>query len=67
MAKAVGAKDQVSGEQMFKSLGNIGRLVFNNIGVSKHGRKNLSYAMYTGANVKQALSETENRVRENRT
>ncbi len=59
MAKAVGAKDQVSGEQMFKSLGNIGRLVFNNIGVSKHGRKNLSYAMYTGANVKQALSETE--------
>lgn len=59
IAAAVGAKDQVSGENMFRSLGNIGRLVFNNLGVTKHGRRNLSFAMYTGADVKQALSETE--------
>ena len=59
LAKAVGATSQLSGEQMFRSMGRIGRLVFNNVGVSKHGRKNLSYAMYTGADVKRALSETE--------
>ena len=59
IATAVGAKDQVAGENMFRSLGNIGRLVFNNLGVTKHGRRNLSFAMYTGADVKQALSETE--------
>ncbi|MBU1557649.1 DEAD/DEAH box helicase family protein, partial [Patescibacteria group bacterium] len=59
IAKAVGAKKQINGEDMFRSLGGIGRLVFNNLGVTKHGRKNLSFAMYTGADVKQALSETE--------
>lgn len=59
MARAVGANEQISGEIIFKSLGNIGRLVFNNLGVTKPGRRNLSYAMYTGADVKTALSETE--------
>lgn len=59
LAKAVGATDQLFGEEMFRSLGGIGRLVFNNLGVTKHGRRNLSFAMYTGADVKQALSETE--------
>ncbi len=59
LAKSVGATRQIVGEDMFKSLGNIGRLVFNNLGVTKHGRRNLSFAMYTGADVKQALSETE--------
>ena len=59
LAKAVGAGEQINGESMFRSLGNIGRLVFNNLGVTKHGRRNLSFAMYTGADVKQALSETE--------
>ncbi|WP_367389060.1 DEAD/DEAH box helicase [Lewinella sp. LCG006] len=59
LAKAVGATKQIVGEDMFRSLGHIGRLVFNNIGVTKHGRRNLSFAMYTGADVKQALSETE--------
>lgn len=59
LAKAVGATEQINGEVMFRSLGNIGRLVFNNLGVTKHGRRNLSFAMYTGADVKQALSETE--------
>lgn len=59
LAKAVGATEQLTGEEMFRSLGKIGRLVFNNLGVTKHGRRNLSFAMYTGADVKQALSETE--------
>lgn len=61
MAKAVGATRQIAGEQMFRALGRIGRLVFNNLGVTKHGRRNLSYAMYTGANVREALSEAEKR------
>ena len=59
LAKACGAVKQIEGEVIFRSLGNIGRLVFNNLGVTKHGRKNLSFAMYTGADVKQALSESE--------
>ena len=59
LASAVGAKGQLSGEQIFRSLGRLGRLVFNNLGVTKHGRRNLSYAMYTGADVRQALSLSE--------
>lgn len=59
LARAVGAKTQLSGEQIFRSLGHIGRLVFNNLGVTKHGRRNLSYAMYTGANVREALGLSE--------
>lgn len=59
IAKAIGATTQITGEDVFRSLGRIGRLVFNNLGVSKHGRRNLSYAMYTGADVRQALSLSE--------
>jgi len=59
LAQAVGATEQVSGEQVFRALGRIGRLTFNGLGVSKHGRKNLSYAMYTGADVRNALSLAE--------
>ena len=59
LAIAVGGKINLEGENIFRSLGSIGRLVFNNLGVTKHGRKNLSFAMYTGADVRQALSETE--------
>ena len=59
LANAVGAGDQITGETMFRSLGNIGRLVFNNLGVTKHGRRNLSFAMYTGADIKDALGQTE--------
>ena len=59
LAQAVGAKDQIIGENIFRCLGEIGRLIFQNLGVSKHGRRNLSYAMYTGADVRTALSLTE--------
>lgn len=59
LARAVGATEQLKGEPVFRSLGGIGRLVFTNLGVSKHGRKNLSFAMYTGQNVREALGITE--------
>jgi hypothetical protein len=49
----------ISGEQMFRVLGRINRLVFQSVGVKKHGRRNLSYAMYTGEDVAQALGLAE--------
>lgn len=59
LAKAVGSKDLIFGDTIFRSLGKISRLIFQNVGVRKHGRRNLSFAMYTGADVAQALSITE--------
>jgi superfamily II DNA or RNA helicase len=60
LAQAVGGEVQLlSGDQMFRSLGHIKRLVFQNVGVKKHGRRNLRYAMYTGADVAEALSLSE--------
>jgi hypothetical protein len=61
LARAVGGDDVqlIRGDTIFRTLGNIRRLVFQNIGVSKVGRRNLRYAMYTGADVKQALSVAE--------
>lgn len=59
LAKAVGGEIRIQGEVIFRSLGGINRLIFANIGVRKHGRRNMSFAMYTGADVKQALSATE--------
>lgn len=49
----------IKGEQMFRSLGHINRLMLQNIGVKKHGRRNLSFAMYTGGDVDEALGLTE--------
>jgi superfamily II DNA or RNA helicase len=59
LASAVGAANNISGEIIFKSLGKINRLIFQNIGVRKLGRRNLSFAMYTGSDVVNALSLTE--------
>lgn len=59
LAKAVGAGTNIYGDIIFRSLGRINRLIFQNIGVKKHGRRNLSYALYTGTDVAQALSLTE--------
>lgn len=59
LAKAVGADSRIQGETIFRSLGGINRLIFSNIGVRKHGRRNMSFAMHTGADVKQALTVTE--------
>jgi superfamily II DNA or RNA helicase len=59
LAKAVGAEELVRGDVIFRTLGKINRLVFQNVGVKKHGRRNLRYAMYTGADVADALSISE--------
>lgn len=54
-----GAAALVFGDQVFRTLGRIARLKFQNIGVKKHGRRNLRYAMYTGADVAEALSVSQ--------
>lgn len=59
LAKATGATELISGDRIFRVLGKINRLVFQNVGVRKHGRRNLSYALYTGADVAEALSVSE--------
>lgn len=59
LAQAVGAAKLINGDTIFRSLGRISRLQFQNVGVRKHGRRNLSYAMYTGADVAAALGLTE--------
>ncbi|HAU4896999.1 TPA: DEAD/DEAH box helicase [Aeromonas hydrophila] len=60
LAEAVaGEAVLIKGEQMFRSLGHINRLMLQNIGVKKHGRRNLSFAMYTGGDVDEALGLTE--------
>jgi hypothetical protein len=40
-------------------MGRINRLIFQNLGVKKVGRRNLSYASYTGAEVTEALTAAE--------
>jgi superfamily II DNA or RNA helicase len=61
LAKAVtdGSAQLVYGDTVFRTLGRINRLQFQSIGVKKHGRRNLRYAMYTGADVAQALGLAE--------
>ena len=59
LAKAVGATALISGDRIFRVLGRINRLIFQNVGVRKHGRRNLSFALYTGADVAEALSVSE--------
>ncbi|MES2431699.1 MAG: DEAD/DEAH box helicase family protein [Bacteroidota bacterium] len=59
LASSVGGTELIHGDNIFRSLGRINRLIFQNVGVRKHGRKNLSFAMYTGADVAQALTMTE--------
>lgn len=49
----------IRGQIIFRSLGHINRLMLQNIGVKKHGRRNLSFAMYTGGDVDEALGLTE--------
>jgi len=49
----------IYGDQVFRVLGEIARLRFQNIGVRKHGRRNISYAMYTGQDVATALTVSQ--------
>lgn len=60
LAAAVGGDTTlISGDSIFRTLGHINRLIFQNIGMKKHGRRNLSFAMYTGADVATALGLAE--------
>jgi superfamily II DNA or RNA helicase len=60
LAMAVGGQVQlISGDAVFRTLGGINRLVFQNVGVKKHGRRNLSFASYTGSDVATALGLAE--------
>jgi len=49
----------ISGDVVFRTLSGINRLIFQNVGVRKHGRRNLSFASYTGADVAEALGLAE--------
>ena len=47
----------IYGANVFRSLGNIKRLMFQQVGLKKHGgRRNLRYSMYSGIDVREALS-----------
>jgi superfamily II DNA or RNA helicase len=61
LASAVtGSRAQIiSGDNVFRSLGHINRLTFQNIGLKKPGRRNLRYSMYTGGDVGNALSPAQ--------
>ncbi|MDE0179492.1 MAG: DEAD/DEAH box helicase family protein [Gammaproteobacteria bacterium] len=60
IAKAVGGDDValLRGDRVFRILAGINRLQFQNIGITKHARRNLRYAMYTGSDVEQALTQS---------
>lgn len=61
LANAVSSNSSIlqMGDAVFRSLVGISRLVFQNIGLKKPGRRNLRYSMYTGADVAQALSPAQ--------
>lgn len=65
LARAVGNANvkHVSGDRMFRSLGHITRLVFQNVGLKKYGgRRALSFSMYSGTDVATALSPQQRAV-----
>ena len=59
LAAAVGATSILAGDVIFRTLGRINRLIFQNVGLKKPGRRNLGFAMYTGSDVAEALSIAE--------
>lgn len=60
LAETVGEVTKVSGDTIFRILGNIKRLIFQRVGLKKHGgRRNLRYASYNGTDVRRALSPAQ--------
>jgi superfamily II DNA or RNA helicase len=60
IAEAVtGSTDRVSGESVFRALGNIRRLTLTNLGLSHAFGKNIRYTMFMGADIAEGLSEAE--------
>lgn len=49
----------ISGDTIFRCLGGIARLMFQNIGLKRHGRRNLRYSMYSGSDVANALTPAQ--------
>ena len=54
-----GTANIISGEQSVRVLGKVNRLMFQNVGLKKPGRRNLSFSMYSGTDVAQALSPAQ--------
>lgn len=61
LAKAIGGEGAaiVRGEQSFRVLGGIKRLLLQNVGLKARGRRNLSYSMFSGVNVVEAVSPAQ--------
>ena len=60
IAEAVaGTTERVSGETVFRTLGNIGRLTLTNLGLSHPLGKNIRYTMFMGADIAEGLSEAQ--------
>jgi superfamily II DNA or RNA helicase len=60
IAEAVaGTTDRISGEIVFRSLGNIRRLTLMNLGLSHPLGKNIRYTMFMGADIAEGLSEAQ--------
>jgi superfamily II DNA or RNA helicase len=59
LAKAVSGDTArlISGERMFRAFHNVQRLIFHNVGL--YGRGNLRFRMYTGLDVADAISPTQ--------
>lgn len=61
LASAVtkGTSKLVSGDTVFRCLGNISRLILLNIGLRRHARRNIRFSMHTGSDVASALNPTQ--------
>ena len=60
IAEAVASTtDRVSGEAVFRALGNINRLTLTNLGLSHPLGKNIRYTMFMGADIAEGLSEAQ--------
>lgn len=56
IAEAVGGtRDRITGKAIFRVLGNINRLVLNNLGVSHALGRNIRYTMFMGPDITEGL------------
>lgn len=57
VAEAVGGtRERISGKQIFRTLGNINRLILTNLGVSHAFGRNIRYTMFMGPDITEGLS-----------
>lgn len=60
VAKEVGGTDQrLAGQDVFRALGGIKRLVLTNLGLSHAFGKNIRYTKFMGADIAEGLTETQ--------